>query len=132
MTDKRFNKLDLARKSAPPAHYYGDPDADVGIVCWGSAWGVVVEAIDILAQKGVKVAAMAPRMVWPLPDQQLLPFIESKRVVLVPEMNYSGQLAQLMRARYLRDLVSVTDYSGGVFTVARLVQEIEGVHQHAR
>jgi 2-oxoglutarate ferredoxin oxidoreductase subunit alpha len=132
MTDKRFSKLELARQSAPPAHYYGDPDADVGIVCWGSAWGVVVEAIDILAQKGVKVAAMAPRMVWPLPDQQLLPFIESKRVVLVPEMNYSGQLAQLMRARYLRELVSVTDYSGGVFTVARLVQEIEGVHQHAR
>ncbi|MGE3269219.1 MAG: 2-oxoacid:acceptor oxidoreductase subunit alpha [Chloroflexota bacterium] len=132
MTRKRFHKLDLARAAAPPAHYYGDPDADVGIVCWGSAWGVVVEAIDVLAQKGIKVAAIAPRMVWPLPDQQLQPFMESKRVVLVPEMNYSGQLAQLMRARYLREVVSVTDYSGGVFTVARMVQEIEGVHQHAR
>lgn len=132
MTRKRFHKLDLAREAAPPAHYYGDQDSDVGIICWGSSWGVVVEAIDVLAQKGIKAAAMAPRMVWPLPDQQLLPFIESKRVVLVPEMNYSGQFAQLMRARYLRDLVSVTDYSGGVFTVARLVQEIEGVHQHAR
>ena len=132
MTNKRFQKFELARDNAPPAHYYGDPDADVGIVCWGSSWGVVVEAIDVLAQKGIKVAAMAPRMVWPLPDKQLLPFMESKRVVLVPEMNYSGQLAQLMRARYLRELVSVTDYSGGVFTVERLVQEIEGVHQHAR
>ena len=116
----------------PPAHYYGDQDADVGILCWGSTWGTVVEAIDVAAKKGLRVAAMAPRMVWPLPDHQLLPFIESKRVVLVPEMNYSGQFAQLMRARYLRDVVSVTDYSGGVFTVARLVQEIEGVHQHAR
>jgi hypothetical protein len=47
-------------------------------------------------------------------------------------MNYSGQFAQLLRARYLREVKSVTDYSGGVFTVARLVQEIEGVHQHAR
>jgi hypothetical protein len=36
-----------------------------------------------------------------------------------------------MRARYLRQLVSITDYSGGVFTVARLLREIEGVHQHA-
>ena len=132
MTDKRFGKLELARAAAPPAHYYGDQDADVGILCWGSSWGTVVEAIDVAAKKGLRVAAMAPRMVWPLPDHQLLPFIESKRVVLVPEMNYSGQFAQLMRARYLRDLVSVTDYSGGVFTVARLVQEIEGVHQHAR
>jgi 2-oxoglutarate ferredoxin oxidoreductase subunit alpha len=132
MTEKRFHKLELARKAAPPAHYYGDQDSDVGILCWGSSWGTVVEAIDAAAAKGIKVTAMAPRMVWPLPDDQILPFIESKRVVLVPEMNYSGQLAQLMRARYLRDVVSVTDYSGGVFTVARLVQEIEGVHQHAR
>jgi 2-oxoglutarate ferredoxin oxidoreductase subunit alpha len=132
MTEKRFQKLELARAAAPPAHYYGDQDADVGILCWGSAWGAVVEAIDIAKSKGLRVAAMAPRMVWPLPDQQILPFIESKRVVLVPEMNYSGQFAQLLRARYLRDLVSITDYSGGVFTVARLVQEIEGVHQHAR
>jgi 2-oxoglutarate ferredoxin oxidoreductase subunit alpha len=132
MTEKRFGKLELARKAAPPAHYYGDQDSDVGILCWGSSWGTVVEAIDAAAAKGMKVAAMAPRMVWPLPDDQILPFIESKRVVLVPEMNYSGQLAQLLRARYLRDVVSVTDYSGGVFTVSRLVQEIEGVHQHAR
>jgi 2-oxoglutarate ferredoxin oxidoreductase subunit alpha len=132
MTDKRFQKLELARQAAPPAHYYGDQDADVGIICWGSAWGTVVEAIDVAAKKGLKVAAMAPRMVWPLPDQQLLPFIESKRVVLVPEMNYSGQFAQLMRARYLKELVSITDYTGGVFTVARLVEEIEGVHQHVR
>jgi 2-oxoglutarate ferredoxin oxidoreductase subunit alpha len=132
MTDKRFHKLELARQAAPPAHYYGDQDADVGILCWGSSWGTVVEAIDVATRKGLRVAAMAPRMIWPLPDEQLLPFIESKRVVLVPEMNYSGQFAQLMRARYLRDLVSVTDYTGGVFTVARLVQEIEGVHQHAR
>ncbi len=131
MTDKRFGKLELARAAAPDAHYYGDQDADVGIICWGSLWGVVVEAIDAAKAKGIKVAAMAPRMVWPLPDQQLLPFMESKRVVLVPEMNYSGQLAQLMRARYLRQLVSITDYSGGVFTVARLLREIEGVHQHA-
>lgn len=132
MTEKRFSKLELARQGAPPAHYYGDQDADVGILCWGSAWGTVVEAIDLAKQKGLRVAAMAPRMVWPLPDAQIKPFLESKRVVLVPEMNYTGQFAQLLRARYLREVVSVTDYSGGVFTVARLVQEIEGVYQHAR
>ena len=52
MTNKRFQKFELARDNAPPAHYYGDPDSDVGIVCWGSSWGVVVEAIDVLAAEG--------------------------------------------------------------------------------
>ena len=130
MTKKRFHKLELARKAAPPAHVYGDEDAEVGILCWGSTWGVVVEAIDAARKRGLKVAALAPRMVWPLPDDQLRPFLESKRVVLVPETNYSGQLAQLVRARYLCHVRSVTDFSGGAFKVARMLEEIEGVYQH--
>jgi 2-oxoglutarate ferredoxin oxidoreductase subunit alpha len=132
MTKKRFHKLELAREAAPPPHIYGDEDADIGILCWGSTWGVVVEAIDAARQKGMKVAAMAPRMLWPLPDSQIKPFIESKRVVLVPETNYSGQFAQLVRARYLRDVHQVNDFTGAAFKVAHLVQEIEGVYQHAR
>jgi 2-oxoglutarate/2-oxoacid ferredoxin oxidoreductase subunit alpha len=132
MTKKRFRKLEAARRAAPPAHTYGDDDAEIGVLCWGSTWGVVVEAIDALRKKGRKVAALAPRMIWPLPDHQLEPFLTSKRVVLVPETNYSGQLAQLVRARYLVDVRSVTDFTGGAFTVARLAEEIEGVHKHAR
>jgi len=53
-------------------------------------------------------------MLWPLPDHQLLPFIESKRVVLVPEMNYSGQFAQLLRARYLREVGMLGDTGSNV------------------
>jgi hypothetical protein len=37
-----------------------------------------------------------------------------------------------VRARYLVDVRSVTDFTGGAFTVARLAEEIEGVHKHAR
>ncbi|MFN8526264.1 MAG: 2-oxoacid:acceptor oxidoreductase subunit alpha [Chloroflexota bacterium] len=131
MTRKRFRKFEGARSAAPAAHLYGDADADIGILCWGSTWGVVVEAVDAARARGMKVAAMAPRMLWPLPDGQLKPFIESKRLVLVPETNYTGQFAQLLRGRYLRDVQSVTDFRGGAFTVDRLVQEIEGVYQHA-
>jgi 2-oxoglutarate ferredoxin oxidoreductase subunit alpha len=130
MTEKRFQKLELARQAAPPPHAYGDQDAEIGILCWGSTWGVVVEAIDLARQKGLKVAALAPRMLWPLPDQQIKPFLQSKRVVLVPETNYSGQFAQLVRARYLADVRSVNEFGGGAFTVARMLEEIEGVHQH--
>ncbi|HYU21463.1 MAG TPA: 2-oxoacid:acceptor oxidoreductase subunit alpha [Chloroflexota bacterium] len=132
MTKKRMNKLELARQAAPPPHVYGDEDADVGVLCWGSTWGVVVEAIDVARQKGLKVAALAPRMLWPLPDHQIKPFLESKRIVLVPETNYSGQFAQLVRARYLRDVTPVNEFTGAAFKVSQLLDEIEGVYQHAR
>jgi 2-oxoglutarate ferredoxin oxidoreductase subunit alpha len=131
MMEKRARKFELARLAAPEAHYYGDQDADLGILCWGSTYGTVVEAIDVARSRGIRVAAMAPRMLWPLPDHQIKPFMDSKRVVIVPELNHSGQFAQLLRARYLREVESVLDVRGGVFTVERLVRAIEGVLQHA-
>src|SRR5207237_5700801 len=95
MTEKRFRKLDGVLAKAPAAHEYGDPTAEIGFLTWGSTLGVVIEAIDRLAAQGLKAHALAPRMVWPLPTQQLDPFLEGKRLIIVPEVNYTGQFAQL-------------------------------------
>src|SRR5438105_6900850 len=45
MTEKRFRKLDHAVLDAPPPDRFGDPDAEIGIVTWGSTMGNVIEAI---------------------------------------------------------------------------------------
>jgi len=74
MTEKRFRKFDLAAAEAPEPVTYGDPGAEVGIVTWGSTAGVAIEAIDRLAEDGVKVALLAPKMILPLPDAQLAEF----------------------------------------------------------
>jgi 2-oxoglutarate ferredoxin oxidoreductase subunit alpha len=132
MTRKRFKKMELAARNAPPAHQHGDPSAEIGIVTWGSTYGVVVEAIDRLESQGVKVHALAPRQLWPIPDLQLRPFLESKRVVLVPEVNYSGQFADLLASRYQRELKRVNVFGGAPFSVAEITQAVQGVLQHAR
>src|SRR5207253_7284878 len=90
-TEKLFRKLEGIRAKAPPAHEYGDPTAEIGFLTWGSTLGVVSEAIDRLAAQGIKAHALAPRMVWPLPTHQIDPFLQHKRVVIVPEVNYTGQ-----------------------------------------
>lgn len=130
MTEKRFKKLAACVADAPPADTYGDPDADIGIVTWGSTAGTVKEAIDQLAEHGIKVAMVAPKMLWPLPDHQLAAFISSKRRVAVAEVNYTGQFALLLRSRYLRDVESVRNYDGLPFKVAQIVAAIEGVPQY--
>lgn len=132
MTRKRFRKLELAAQDAPPAHQHGDPAAEIGIITWGSSWGPVVEAIDRLASDGIKVHAIAPRQLWPLPDLQIGPFMEQKRVVLVPEVNYTGQFADLLATRYRRELHRVNIYGGQPFRVADIIQAVQGqgVHQH--
>ena len=132
MTEKRFKKMELAARNAPPCHEYGDPSAEIGVITWGSTHGAVIEAVDRLADEGIGVHAIAPRQLWPVPDVQLRPFMESKRVVLVPEVNFTGQFADLLQVHYPRELKRVNVYGGQPFKVAAIAEAIQGVLQHAR
>jgi 2-oxoglutarate ferredoxin oxidoreductase subunit alpha len=125
MTEKRFLKLEGVLKKAPPAHEYGDPSAEIGFLTWGSTLGVVCEAIDRLAAQGIKAHALAPRMVWPLPTHQIDPFLRNKRTIIVPEVNYTGQFAQLLRAHYQNvEFKSLNVYGGQPFSVSRVVEAV--------
>jgi 2-oxoglutarate/2-oxoacid ferredoxin oxidoreductase subunit alpha len=122
MTEKRFQKLEGVLKNAPPAHEYGDRSAELGFLTWGSTLGAVIEAIDRLAGQGIKAHALAPRMLWPLPTQQIDPFLKNKRVVIVPEVNYTGQFAQLLKTHYQNvEFTRLNVYGGQPFSVARIV-----------
>jgi len=125
MTEKRFRKLDGVLAKAPPAHEYGDPTAEIGFLTWGSTFGEVAEAIDELAARGIKAHAMAPRLLWPLPTHQLDPFLANKRVVYVPEVNYTGQFAQLLKIHYrTTEFQSLNVYGGQPFSVAQVVEAV--------
>jgi 2-oxoglutarate ferredoxin oxidoreductase subunit alpha len=128
MTEKRFRKLEGARKRAPAAHEYGDASADVGFLTWGSTFGVVAEAIDRLAGRGIKAHALAPRMLWPLPTDQIDAFLRNKRRVIVPEVNYTGQFAQLLKTHYQNvEFIRLNVYGGQPFDVNRVVESVETV-----
>jgi len=125
MTEKRFLKLDGVLAKAPPAHEYGDPSAEIGFLTWGSTLGAVSEAIDRLAERGIKAHALAPRLVWPLPTHQIDPFLNGKRVVIVPEVNYTGQFAQLLKTHYQNvEFTRLNVYGGQPFAVSRIVEAV--------
>ena len=39
-------------------------------------------------------------MVWPLPTHQIDPFVKGKRIIFVPEVNYTGQFASSFAAPF--------------------------------
>src|SRR5207247_5709147 len=100
MMQKRFRKLETAAKELPQPQRYGDQDATIGIIGWGSTEGAIQEAVDRAEAKGYKVASLHPRILSPLPDRTIRDFIRSVKRVIVPECNYSGQLANLLGAKY--------------------------------
>ena len=127
MTEKRFRKLAAAVHDAPPAYRYGDADASVGIITWGSTAGTCTEAVDRLHEQGVKVDLLAPKMLWPLPVHQLTEFMAGKSRVIVAEVNYQGQFADLIAARLTRDFERLNVYNGSPFTVAEICDAVTGV-----
>jgi 2-oxoglutarate ferredoxin oxidoreductase subunit alpha len=128
MTEKRFLKLQGVLAKAPPPHEYGDPSAELAFLTWGSTFGVVCEAIDRLAAQGIKAHALAPRMLWPLPTDQIDPFLKNKRTVIVPEVNYTGQFAQLLKTHYQNvEFTRLNVYGGQPFNVSQIVEAVNPV-----
>ncbi|OGW50619.1 MAG: hypothetical protein A2V62_04550 [Nitrospirae bacterium RBG_19FT_COMBO_58_9] len=62
----------------------GEVDAEVGLIAWGAAQGVVRDALTLCRNFGMSVAALYPKQIVPLPVAQLESFARTvKRVVVV-------------------------------------------------
>jgi len=127
MMEKRFRKLDTAAEELPQPERYGDEDATIGIIGWGSTEGSIQEAVDRARAKGYKVASLHPRILSPLPDRTIRDFIRSVKRVIVPECNYSGQLANLLGAKYGLQAIRVNKFGGIPFTAGEILRAIEEV-----
>jgi 2-oxoglutarate ferredoxin oxidoreductase subunit alpha len=63
----------------------------------------------------------------PLPDHAIQDFIHSVEEVIVPECNYSGQLANLLGAKYGLQAIRVNKFGGIPFTAREILRAIEEV-----
>ncbi len=127
MMEKRYRKLQTAVEELPPPERYGDEQATIGIIGWGSTEGTIQEAVDRARAKGYKVASIHPKILSPLPDRTLQDFIHSVEKVIVPECNYSGQLANLLGAKYGLQAIRVNKFGGIPFTAGEILHAIEEV-----
>ncbi len=125
---KRFNKIKAVIDQWPAAELDGvEGDADVGIIAWGSTIGVVREAVARLKAEGKKVKAMYPKLIYPMPVEQYEAFAADCKQIMVPEVNYQGQLAHFIRAETSIKPVSYTICGGLPFTPAMIVDKFEEI-----
>jgi 2-oxoglutarate ferredoxin oxidoreductase subunit alpha len=95
-----------------------DGDAELLVVGWGSTYGPIGAGARRVRALGHKVAQAHLRHLNPLPAN-LGDVLARYRTVVVPEMNL-GQLAMILRARYLVDVKSYTKVSGLPFKAEEL------------
>ena len=104
-----------------------DPDgtARVLVLGWGSTYGPIGAACRALRQRGLPVAQAHLRYLNPLPAN-LGEVLRAYDRVVIPEMNL-GQLAQVIRSRYLVDAIPYNKVRGLPFTAAELESMLEEV-----
>jgi 2-oxoglutarate ferredoxin oxidoreductase subunit alpha len=122
--DKRNRKVDTAREQEDwDYREFGDPDADNLIVSWGSNEGAMVEAIDLLEERGVDVRFLSVPYIFPRPD--LTADIEAAEKTIVVECNATGQFADLIEHDVLQRVERINKYNGVRFKADELADDIE-------
>jgi 2-oxoglutarate ferredoxin oxidoreductase subunit alpha len=123
MVRLRQRKIDGIASSIPDLEV-DDPDGDAGllVIGWGSTFGPIGAAVRRVRAQGVKVARAHLHHLNPFP-RNTGDVLAAYPRVLVPEMNL-GQLALLLRARYLVDAVSYTKVRGRPLTAVELEEAI--------
>ncbi|HEY7712116.1 MAG TPA: 2-oxoacid:acceptor oxidoreductase subunit alpha [Candidatus Entotheonella sp.] len=98
MVEKRARKLqDVVTRIAPPA-LEGPPDAEVTLVGWGSTYGVIQEAVEMLNERGVAVNHLPIKWIVPFHADAVIDILSDAKRIIVVENNYSGQFARYMRS----------------------------------
>ena len=129
MVRTRQAKVDGIARTIPPLTV-DDPDGDarVLVIGWGSTYGTIGAAVRRVRRAGYAIAQAHLRHLNPFPSNLGTVLAGYDKVVL-PEMNL-GQLATLIRSRYLVDIISVTQVRGMPFRAADLAEMLQGVLTH--
>ncbi|MEN3026362.1 MAG: 2-oxoacid:acceptor oxidoreductase subunit alpha [Chlorobiota bacterium] len=129
MVQLRAAKIERIADELPPQTVaLGEPEGELAVVGWGSTYGSIYNAVQECRSQGLSVSHIHIRYLNPLP-RNLGQLLRGFRRILVPELN-SGQLSQLLRARYLVDARTYSKVQGVPLTVAELVSAIQETLHH--
>jgi 2-oxoglutarate ferredoxin oxidoreductase subunit alpha len=123
MTELRAAKVAGIASELPPLEVDADPGASLLVLGWGSSEGAIRAGARRAREAGHAVATAHLRYLNPLPSNTA-EVLSSFDRVLVPEMN-SGQLALLLRGRFLVDVESFCKVEGQPLFAAEIQREIE-------
>jgi 2-oxoglutarate ferredoxin oxidoreductase subunit alpha len=132
MVRMRAEKVARIADDIPDLQVFGPREGDLLVLGWGSTYGAIRSAVERLQTAGRSVAHAHLRHINPLP-RNTGDVLRAYRTVMLPELNL-GQLALLLRARYLVDVRGYNVVRGKPFKISELEREAERLlaDAHAR
>uniref|UniRef100_A0A7C4CCG5 2-oxoacid:acceptor oxidoreductase subunit alpha n=1 Tax=candidate division WOR-3 bacterium TaxID=2052148 RepID=A0A7C4CCG5_UNCW3 len=97
MMEKRMRKLEGLRQEAAGLHEFPGRGGATVVVCFGSVFGPLREAVEILAGEGADIGMVHISDIVPFPAKELAQRLAGAKTVVCVEQNSTGQLARLVR-----------------------------------
>lgn len=119
----RAEKVRRIAEFLPSLAVNGPEAGELLVLTWGGRYGAAITAVERAQRRGRSVAHAHLRHLNPFPPN-LGEVLTRYRRVLIPELS-DGQLALLIRARYLVDALSMPKLQGRPFSVGEIEARIE-------
>lgn len=128
MVEKRMRKMQAILAVARPPSVYGEEDADITFVAFGSMKGVILEAMKTLAAAGTKTKLIHFSWVYPMPEETIKKLLTNEKRIICVEQNGTGQLASLIReSTGITIKEKLLKYDGRQWTAEELVANVKGM-----
>jgi 2-oxoglutarate ferredoxin oxidoreductase subunit alpha len=123
---KRLRKLFSLHQEISPPRWYGPRKAETTLIGWGSTYGAIEEAVDILHKEGADINMLHLSELWPFPAEAVADAISKAKYNYVIESNATGQLASLIRAEAGHDVSGkILKFDGRPLTPAYIAEAVK-------
>jgi 2-oxoglutarate ferredoxin oxidoreductase subunit alpha len=125
MVRLRAEKVERIANDIPEVQVTGDQSGELLVLGWGSTYGAILTAVQRAQARGLSVSHAHLRHLSPFP-KNLGDVISRFEKVLIPELNL-GQLALLVRGKYLVDAATLNKVSGRPFLIREVEEKINAL-----
>lgn len=124
--EKRMRKMDNLLKELPAPQLEGPKDADVTLVTWGSTYGAVTEAAELLTAAGTKTNVLCIKYIYPFHAKEVSEILNKAKKKISVELNFTSQMARYIRSETgIAMDAHVNKYDGEPYTPAEIMREIK-------
>jgi 2-oxoglutarate/2-oxoacid ferredoxin oxidoreductase subunit alpha len=126
MVRLRAEKIARIANDIPEVEVLGEKEGEVLVVGWGGTYGAITAAVEeCRTKRNLAVSSIHLRYLNPFP-KNLGDVLGRFEKVLIPELNL-GQLALLIRGKFLIPARSFTKVKGKPFKISEIIDKIEEI-----
>ena len=126
MMEKRMRKLNGLTKEMEGPEVYGPLEADVTLIGWGSSYGPLAEAVELLNEEGQNLNLVQFTHIFPMNREKIRNILLKRGTTVCAENNATGQFAKLLKTEADISVdMNLLRYDGMPFTPGYIIRALQ-------